>query len=66
MDNENVNQFLKDLSGTILTSTGCALCWGEEEVPDCWKQEGENKMEDQKDDKKRRGGESNEDSERKS
>ncbi len=46
MDNENVNQFLKDLSGTILTSTGCALCWGEEEVPDCLKQEVENKMED--------------------
>lgn len=37
MDKQKVNKILEELAGDILTSTGCALCWGEVEVPECMK-----------------------------
>ena len=59
---EKIVDVMENITVGLLANAGSIFLWGEEEVPDCLKQEVEKKMEDQKEVKKRRGGESDEES----
>jgi len=41
-----INKILAEMAEKILYDSGCALCWGEVEVPDCLKKEVEEKQKD--------------------